>query len=810
MNNLPIRARLLIVALLPLVIIALLLSAHFAMNRLSELDHALRDHGQAIARQLAPACEYGVFGGNREVLARLAQSALRETDVVRVTVSDDAGAVLARAERGRHALATGPSDLLSFTAPIERSEVALEDYPEPHAESLPADTQRLGMVTVELSRSGTTARQQQMLIESLAIVLGVFAVTAVLAWRLGRAITEPVIRLTETVERIRGGDLGQRVVVGSGAELGQLEGGINAMAEGLSAAREREKRLAEDTLFQERMRAQVTLESIGDGVITTDAGGYIVYLNPVAEELTGWTQAQAEGRPLAEVFRVIDERLGHERGYPLHLCLHDGRMLRHESRHSLLRKDDRRFSVQDSAAPIRDRSGRILGAVVVFHDTTEMQHLASRMAFLATHDSLTGLLNRHEFEVRLQQALESARRDGRQHAVCYLDLDQFKIVNDTCGHVAGDELLKQLTHRLHGEMRSTDVLARLGGDEFGVILEDTDVDTAYRVADGLRQTVKDFRFVWEDRAFEIGVSIGLVPLSADSGSMTDVLSAADSACYVAKDMGRNRVHIYQPDDAALARRHGEMQWVQRINDGLGNQRFQLYGQRIAPLAADGQTICEILLRLEEPGMPLIPPSAFIPAAERYYLMPAIDRWVIARAFAVLREGDSVLAPSCRASIYAINLSGQSLCDDQFLDYVIEHLRQSGIAPERLCFEITETAAIANLTRAITFIARLKDMGCRFALDDFGSGLSSFGYLKNLPVDYLKIAGNFIQDIAVDPVDHAMVDAINQIGHVIGLQTIAESVENEAVLAKLRLLGVDYVQGYGIESPQPLRELLSGY
>jgi len=616
-----------------------------------------------------------------------------------------------------------------------------------------------------------------------------------------------VMHLTRALEKIRAGDLEQRVTVESGGELGALERGINAMAEGLSEAHRREQKSAADVLFQERVRAQITLESIGDGVITTDAGGHIVYMNPVAEELTGWQAGEAEGLALAEVFRVIDERIGREREYPLNVSLRDGRVMRHESRHSLQRKDGRHFSIQDSAAPIRNQEGRVIGTVVVFHDTTEMQHLTNKMAFLASHDSLTGLLNRHEFEIRLQQVLESARTDGSRHAVCYLDLDQFKIVNDTCGHVAGDELLKQLTHQLHGKVRAGDMLARLGGDEFGVILENCDQSTAYRVADGLRQSIKDFRFAWQDRFFDIGVSIGLVPITATSGSMTEVLSAADSACYVAKDQGRNRVHIYQPNDDALARRHGEMQWVQRINDGLEGNRFQLYGQHMIPLTAGAPTYCEILVRLHEKDTGLIPPNAFIPAAERYYLMPNIDRWVVARALDMIGRNRWSEDTSDQPMMYAINLSGQSLCDEQFLDFVVTHLHESGIPPARICFEITETAAIANLTRAIDFMSRLKDIGCRFALDDFGSGLSSFGYLKSLPVDYLKIAGNFIRDIVVDPVDHAMVDAINQIGHVMGLTTIAESVESDAILEKLRNLGVDYAQGFGISEPVPLADLL---
>lgn len=812
MNNLPIRMRLLLLALAPLTIIVLLLSLHSTVNRIRDLDNALRDHGQAIARQLAPACEYGVFAGNRALLNRLVSAAVREQDVSRVLVNDISGEVLAQAENAALVESGGHESTLVFLAPIDRSEVDIEDYGEEAGRGKPqasarTSSRRLGWVTVELSDAATSARARQILLESLIITLVGLLVTAAIAWRLGRSISEPVIELTKAVEKIRAGDLEQRVAVESGGELGTLERGINAMAEGLSEGRRREQKRAADALFQERVRAQVTLESIGDGVITTDAGGYVVYMNPVAEELTGWQAEEAEGLALAEVFRVIDERIGREREYPLSVCLLDGRVMRHENRHSLQRKDGRHFSIQDSAAPIRNQEGRIIGTVVVFHDTTEMQHLTKKMAFLASHDSLTGLLNRHEFEVRLQQVLESARTDGSQHAVCYLDLDQFKIVNDTCGHVAGDELLKQLTHQLHAKVRASDMLARLGGDEFGVILEDCDQESAYRIADGLRQTIKDFRFAWQDRFFEIGVSIGLVPITATSGSMTEVLSAADSACYVAKDLGRNRVHIYQPNDDALARRHGEMQWVQRINDGLEANRFQLYGQHIVPLVAGVPIFCEILVRLHEDEAGLIPPNAFIPAAERYYLMPSIDRWVVARALAMLGRSRWADDSSDQPAMYAINLSGQSLCDDQFLDFVVTHLHESGIPPARICFEITETAAIANLTRAIGFMSRLKDIGCRFALDDFGSGLSSFGYLKSLPVDYLKIAGNFIQDIVVDPVDHAMVDAINQIGHVMGLTTIAESVESDAILQKLRNLGIDYAQGYGISEPVPLAQLL---
>jgi diguanylate cyclase (GGDEF)-like protein len=446
---------------------------------------------------------------------------------------------------------------------------------------------------------------------------------------------------------------------------------------------------------------------------------------------------------------------------------------------------------------------------------TEMQHMARRMAYLASHDPLTGLINRREFEARLNQVMESARSEGKQHAICYFDLDQFKIVNDTCGHVAGDELLKQLSQRLQNEIRQSDVLARLGGDEFGVILESCSIEKAEQVAEILRHCVKSFRFVWQDHAFDIGASIGLVPITADSGSLTDVMSAADSACYVAKDRGRNCIHIYQADDIALAQRHGEMQWVHRLNRGLENDKFRIYSQAIVPLNSRGhgiQGFYEILVRMNDHGNDVILPTAFIPAAERYHLMPTIDRRIISSVFASMHEFSSHAqnADESIAPMFSINLSGQSLCDDNFLDFVTGLFEYYHIDPQRICFEITETAAIANLSRAKAFIETLKGMGCKFALDDFGSGLSSFGYLKSLPVDYLKIAGNFVQDIVRDPVDHAMVDAINQIGHIMGLITIAESVESEEIMLKIRESGIDYAQGYWIGEPKPFAEVLAAH
>jgi diguanylate cyclase (GGDEF)-like protein len=420
----------------------------------------------------------------------------------------------------------------------------------------------------------------------------------------------------------------------------------------------------------------------------------------------------------------------------------------------------------------------------------------------AAHDALTGLINRREFESRLEIALQNAQIEKLQHTILYLDLDQFKVINDTCGHVAGDQLLRQLTTLLQGSLRQSDTLARLGGDEFGVLLECCSLEPAVRIAETLRQTVNDFHFVWQDKTFPIGVSIGLVNFGDDGLTLGDVLSIADAACYVAKDKGRNRIHVYSPGDNELAQRNSEMDWIGRIRKALDENRFVLYAQKIIPLSGDGNEgeHHELLIRMLDEAGKLIPPMAFIPAAERYNLMPTLDRWVIKTAFAQYKGAGTGKAPprSC-----AINLSGASIGDDNLLAFIKEQFDTFQIPPGVICFEVTETSAIANLGKAAVLIRDLKAMGCRFALDDFGSGMSSFAYLKHLPVDFLKIDGSFVKDMVDDRIDHAMVEAINRIGHVMGIQTIAEFVENDAILAELRKIGVDFAQGYGIGRPQPL-------
>lgn len=437
-------------------------------------------------------------------------------------------------------------------------------------------------------------------------------------------------------------------------------------------------------------------------------------------------------------------------------------------------------------------------------ESNRLREAQEALAYQACHDALTRLINRYEFEKRLRVLLDSAKQHQEQHALLYLDLDQFKVVNDTCGHAAGDELLRQLSALLKGQVRAQDTLCRLGGDEFAALITHASDDEAGHIAEAIREAVQNFRFIWERQLFDIGVSIGVMRIDQYSGTLATVLSDADAACYLAKEKGRNRVHFYARDDQVMRKHKDEMAWVSRITNAFEEQRFRLFYQLIVPIdpAHQEKKHYEVLVRMLDEQDKIVSPTLFIPAAERYNLMPHLDRWIVQSLFDHFKKHPDELA---NLAMCSINLSGVSISDPSFPEFLIEQLTHYQIPPEKICFEITETAAIANLMAASEFIHHFRAIGCRFSLDDFGSGMSSFGYLKNLPVDFLKIDGSFVKDILTDTVDRAMVEAINRVGHVMNLKTIAEYVENKEILAQLRLIGVDYAQGFGIAKPRPLME-----
>jgi len=560
-----------------------------------------------------------------------------------------------------------------------------------------------------------------------------------------------------------------------------------------------ERKLYEEALFREKESAQITLQSIGDGVITTDANCNVEYVNPVAEDLTGWKVDGASGRPIDEIFRGFHEETCEPLENPLALAIRRDRAIKSVRPTLLIRRDGNELYIESTASPIRDGKGNVTGGVLVFHDVSESRELHRRLSYHASHDILTGLVNRREFENRLERALKSAKARETSYALCYLDLDQFKIVNDSCGHSAGDALLGQLGALLKSKIRWRDTLARLGGDEFGVLLESCSLEEAMQSAESLRLAIGEYKFMWDERSFRLGVSIGVVPISAENEDVAGLLSAADSACAAAKEAGRNRIHSFQENDIDLMRRRREMQWAARINNALEEDRFELYRQTIQPLQVEEPGAhYEILLRMRDENGGIISPGLFIEAAERYGITPGIDRWVIRSAFRwLVSEADE----RERLALCSINLSGQSLGDDKFLPFVIDQFQMSGLDATKICFEITETAAIASYSQANRFINALKELGCKFALDDFGTGLSSFGYLKHFPVDFLKIDGSFVKEILHDPIDREMVRSINEIGHLTGKKTIAEFAENEEIITMLRGMGIDYAQGYGVSEPK---------
>ena len=560
-----------------------------------------------------------------------------------------------------------------------------------------------------------------------------------------------------------------------------------------------ERKLYEEALFREKESAQITLQSIGDGVITTDAKGVIDYINPVAEQLTGWRLEDSQGRAIEEIFRAFHEETCEPLENPLAVAIRRTRSIKSVRPMLLIRRDGNELYVESTASPIRDGSGAVSGGVLVFHDVSEARELNRRLSYHASHDVLTGLVNRREFEHRMERALKSAKARETSYALCCLDLDQFKIVNDTCGHSAGDALLGQVGALLKSKVRWRDTLARLGGDEFAILLESCSLDEAMRTAETLREAVRNFKFTWEERTFRLGASVGVVPISADNADVAAVLSAADSACQAAKQAGRNRVHSFEENDIDLMRRRREMQWAARINTALEENRFELFRQSILPLREQHTGAhYELLLRMRDENGKIVTPDNFMTAAEHYGITPNIDRWVIENAFRwLVSDADE----REKLAMCSINLSGLSLGDDKFLPYVIDQLARSGLDATKICFEITETAAIASFSQANRFIQALKEQGCKFALDDFGSGLSSFGYLKHFPVDFLKIDGSFVKEILHDPIDREMVRSINEIGHLTHKQTIAEFAENAEIINMLRTLGVDYAQGYGVSQPQ---------
>lgn len=809
-----IRTKTLFISLLPLTLMTLILSAIYIMQRANDIDSNVSASLTNNAEIIANNSELEVIAQNQLALFRLINSHVNNDNILSILITDKSGNQLAFVrnpqyqENTDNAGITHDKDLVTIKKPIIPIPIDVQAIPASSAAPDKTETAPVGYVII----TGTTKHAQKLKFSSFThgLILSIIAMllTAIMAYFLSRNLSKPLETIVDTVKNLSGGNLQIRNPEDSSGEIGMLQKNINTMAASLEYARELDKKRSEDLLYNEKSRAMTTLESLGEGVITTDQHGFISYINPTASRLTGYNTEDAIGQHLHQIFRTSNTATYKEFDYPIQSCIDFGAIIRHDALLRLTNRNGDDIVIRDTSTAIYDKNNNAIGAVLIFDDFTSMHNMAERLVYQASHDDLTGLANRREFETQLENSLHEVHSGEAEHVLCYIDLDQFKIINDTCGHAAGDELLRQLSQLIKGKVRGHDILARLGGDEFGIILKNCPTDRAVVIANNILTTLASFIFSWGTKQHQVGASVGLVALNKTQLSLSDAMIAADSACYIAKEQGRNRVHIFTPTDTEIFKLHGAMQWFQRIKDALSQETLELYVQQIHPISQNALTEnshYEVLLRLRSDGT-IYSPDAFITTAERYNLMPNLDRWVVLQTFTVLRQFHSSPDGAASTPYLSINLSGQSIGHEDFHAFVYDALLQSQIDPGHIIFEITETAAIANLNHAIHFMNKFRDMGCRFALDDFGSGLSSFGYLTSLPVDFIKIDGKLIRSAHNNPINFSIVDAINRIAHEMKLATIAEYVEDDAILEQMRALGIDYVQGFSMSSTQPIQTL----
>lgn len=657
------------------------------------------------------------------------------------------------------------------------------------------DAEKLGTVYIQANLDNAFFQKLQSIVLLLAVLLVATIVTFLLTRPLLRVITRPLNKLLKTVNHIaHERDYSQRALKQDDDEVGKLVEAFNEMV----ATVEHQN----NALTVAKNHYLALYDDNPTMVFHLNAEGVIVSVNKFGAKQLDLTSEELHNCSIFD-FVHPDDMLTEKALFDS--CIASPQKV-HKQELRRICRDGRVIWVRETVRIINTENQQD-NFLLVCEDITETRRLSEKIKYQASHDALTGLVNRSEFDGILQQLVQETNHDKLDHALCYLDLDQFKVVNDTCGHLAGDELLRQLGDVLVRHIRKDDVLARLGGDEFGILMNDCSWEAAFHACEKLRNVIRDFQFAWEGRSFSVGVSIGISSINNCTANAADSLREADAACYAAKEKGRNRVHVFRFDDEELAMRHGEMQWVEKIQQALDENRFVLYAQLIVPVSEDPEKPeglhFETLVRYLDKQGNIIPPGAFLPAAERYNLATTLDKWVINHLFDWLSSH-----PDCldKLSMCSVNLSGLSLADESMLGFITKMFDRYSVPTEKICFEITETAAIGSLNNAAKFIQHLRDMGCSFSLDDFGSGLSSFAYLKNLPVDYLKIDGLFVKDILDDQVDLAMVRSINEVGHVMGKKTVAEFVENKQIFDLLNKLGVDYAQGYGIAKPVLLDEL----
>jgi diguanylate cyclase (GGDEF)-like protein/PAS domain S-box-containing protein len=784
--NLPIKRKLLLMVILPNIVSLLVVGFFLLILEITEFQKNTLDDLSAIATVIANRSTAALLYDDKN-LARENLSVINALPEVKAAcLYDTQGKLFTQLIKDDNEL---------WTCPLLITNELVTKFTDTHlfvVQAIMMDAEQQGTVYIHADFTTAYWRKIQFVGLLFLVLVIVSVLTFFLTTPLLRLIASPINKLVNAAKIISAShDYSLRAVKINNDELGVLVDAFNGLIDTVE-----QRNLA---VLDAKNRYLSLYDDNPSMMFSINALGNILSVNRTCADQIGLTIEELHNHSIFDFIYTID--IPTMSAFLERCLLNPTHVHKEEFRQIGAEGDIVWLRVTAKSVENNQQKNSLL---LVCEDVTEARDLGERIAYQASHDTLTGLANRSEFDRYISQAIKLVYSDNSEHVLCYLDLDQFKIINDTCGHLAGDELLRQLGDLLKNGIRPQDFIARLGGDEFGVLMYDCSLSEAFLLCENLRDTIRDFRFYWEDKSFSIGVSIGLSAINKTSGSAVNLFKEADSACYAAKDKGRNRIHVYSPDDEEIASRQGEMQWVEKIQQGIENNHFCLYGQPIVSIAHHDEGLhFETLIRYRDENGRIVPPNAFLPAAERYGLAPAIDRWVISAMFEFIASTPNFMQ---NLSLCSINLSGLSMGDEEMLAFIFKQFAQWQIPTHKICFEITETAAITNLSAAIKFINSLKAKGCFFSLDDFGSGLSSFAYLKNFPVDYLKIDGLFVKNILEDKVDLAMVKAINEVGHVMNKKTIAEFVENEAIFNLLNELGIDYAQGYGIGKPVLLTEL----
>lgn len=782
-RNLPINRKLLLILTFSSITSLLFAGLLLIVLEITEFQKNTQDDLSTLARIVGNRSTAALMFGDKDLANENLAVFGNLPDVRLACLYDGQGVVFAQLQKQK--TSECPLSIKSEITRFEKDHLHI-------TELVDVDGAQLGTVYIYADLTKAYWRRIQFSGLILLVLAGVSILSFFLSTPLLTLISSPIKKLVDKVKKISDTkDYSLRAIKVNDDELGVLVDAFNGLI-GTVEAQNQALTLAKD-------RYLALYNDNPTMVFNLSIDGRILSANRTCARHLGLSVDELQGCSIFDFVHTDDTSILHEL---MEHCLANPLLVYKQELRQVCSKG-RIIWVRATARRVENEH-RQSSLLLVGEDIMEARLLSEKVAYQASHDALTGLANRTQFDNYIKHAVALAHTDNSEHALCYLDLDQFKVVNDTCGHLAGDELLRQLGELLRRNIRKHDFVARLGGDEFGVLMGNCSLNEAFQACENIRDLIKDFRFAWEDRSFTIGASIGISAINSSSGNAVNLLKEADAACYAAKDNGRNRVHVFRPDDEELAMRQGEMQWVEKIQQGLEQNRFCLYGQPIVAIAhpEDGLHF-ETLVRYRDENGRIIPPGAFLPAAERYNLASELDRWVIRHLFEWIANKPGFLD---NLSVCSVNLSGLSMSDETMLVFLSEQFSKWAIPAHKICFEVTETAAIANLSYATKFINQLKERGCLFSLDDFGSGLSSFAYLKNLPVDYLKIDGLFVKDILHDKVDFAMVKSINEVGHVMGKKTIAEFVENEQIFNLLSELGVDYAQGYGIGKPVQLGEL----